>query len=41
MWQVTIGADQKIPDWLVKTSFVGEVETTISLDSKLEFGDLT
>ena len=36
-----IGSHQKITDWLVKTTFVGEVETAITLGIKPGFGNLT
>lgn len=29
-----IGTDQKIPDWSIKTMFLGEVETAIRLDTE-------
>ena len=29
---------QKIPDWLIKIIFLGEVETAIKLDIKSRFG---
>ena len=34
------GADQNIPDWLVKTAFPGEVEIEVKLGIKPWFGDL-
>lgn len=37
-WQITfLMLDQKIPDWLVKIIFLGEVETTIILGIKSGF----
>lgn len=33
-----IGADQKIPDGLVKTAFLGEFKPAIRLDMKPQFG---
>lgn len=35
-----IDADQKIPDWLVNTTFLGEVEIAIRLGIKPRFTDL-
>ena len=35
-----IGADQKIPDWLVNTPFPGKVETVIRLGIKSWISDL-
>ena len=32
-------ADKKLPDWLVKTTFLGQVETAIKLGIKPGFGD--
>lgn len=36
-----IGTNQKIPDWRVKTTFLGQFETCISLGIKIQFGDGT
>ena len=35
-----IGADQKIPDWPGKTTFLREFGTAVREGSKLSFGDL-
>lgn len=32
-----LGTDQKIPDWLIKITFLGKVETAIKLDIKSRF----
>ena len=32
--------DQKIPNWAVKTTFLGETEIATRLVSKLQFGDM-
>ena len=37
---VTDWCDQKIPDSVVKNTFLGEVETAIRLGIKAQFGDL-
>lgn len=33
-----IGVDQKIPDWLIKVMFLGEVETVVRSGIKSRFG---
>ena len=33
-----LGADQKIPDWLIKILFLGEAETAIRSSIKTRFG---
>ena len=33
-----IGTDQKIPNWLIKITFLRKVETTIRLGIKSRFG---
>ena len=35
-----IGADQKIPDWLAKTTFLGKAESEIMSGIKPWFGDV-
>lgn len=35
-----IGADHKIPDWPVKTTFLGEAEASIRLGIKPWFGGM-
>ena len=35
-----IGADQKIPDWPVKTTILGEVITAVRLPTKSWFADV-
>ena len=32
------GADQTIPNWLIKITFLGKVETTVRLSIKSRFG---
>lgn len=32
------GADQKIPDWLIKIMFLGKVETAVRSSMKSRFG---
>ena len=33
-----IGADQKIPDWLIKTAFLVKMETAVTLGIKSRLG---
>lgn len=40
MWQYLIGADQKIADWPIMTTFLGEVEASIRLGIKPQFGGM-
>ena len=40
MTDCLIGADQKIPDWLIKIAFLVKVEIAISLGTKSWFGIL-